>query len=252
MKGLSNLQFITMCVIVMACGIAIVGHESFKDGKDMAYDSIALAYRNAEEKENAENNKQTTEEPQEEAEVEDENVTEEDLEDDGSYTPSGSSSSGDYNAQGDTSRNVKKKTKKYNYVGWIKIPKISLYKGFLANRKNNVFCVDHDICSYSWEGNSPKAANSKLVIGAHNGARNNAYFRGIEAVKKGDNVYIEYKGKSYKYEMIQKYRKPKSKHSITVYNTPGKELYLFTCAKENHYAKNYLVMRFKYVSETDL
>ena len=251
MKGLSNLQFITICVIVMACGIAIVGHESFKDGKDMAYDSIALAYRNAAEKENAAKEENNTS-PEEEAVVEDENVTEKDLEDDGSYTPSGSSNTADYNAQGDTSRNISKKTKKYSYVGWIKIPKISLYKGFLANRKNNIFCVDHDICSYSWEGNSPKAANSKLVIGAHNGARNNAYFRGIEALKKGDKVYIEYKGKRYKYEMIQKYRKPKSKHSITVYNSPGKELYLFTCAKENHYTKNYLVMRFKYISEEDM
>lgn len=250
MKGLSNLQFITICVIVMACGIAIVGHESFKDGKDMAYDSIALAYRNAEEKAAKEEENNTS--PEKEAVEEDKNVSEEDLEDDGSYTPSGSSDSGNYNAQGDTSRDVSKKAKKYSYIGWIKIPKIGLYKGFLANRKNNIFCVDHDICSYSWEGNSPKAANSKLVIGAHNGARNNAYFRGIEAVKKGDKVYIEYKGKRYKYEMIQKYRKPKSKHSITVYNTPGKELYLFTCAKEHHYAKNYLVMRFKYISEEDM
>lgn len=245
-SGLSNLQFITLCIIVMICGFAIVNHDSFEDGKNMAYDSIALAYRNAEAKEEREN----TEDDQKEEQGEEE-VNEEDLEDDGSYTPSEGSNSGNYNSTGDTSSD-RKSSKRYKYVGWIKIPKMGLYKGFLANRKNNVYCVDHDICSYSWANNSPKKENSKLVIGAHNGSRSNAYFRGIEVLKKGDNVFIEYKGKSYKYEMIQKYRRPKSKHAITVYATPGKELYLFTCAKENHYAKNYLVMRFKFVSADDM
>ena len=68
MKGLSNLQFITMCIIVMVCGVAITGHESFKDGKDMAYDSIALAYRNAEieeQKKQEEKNKDANQNSQE-------------------------------------------------------------------------------------------------------------------------------------------------------------------------------------------
>ena len=247
MKGLSNLQFITMCIVVMVCGLAIIGHESFKDGKDMAYNSIALAYRNAELKEAKEkgeldNNEETPD-------------SDNQTEDDGSETPapSSSSASGDYDREGDTSRNINpNKAKKYKYIGWLKIPKMGLYQGFLANRKNNLYCVDHDICSYNWEGNSPKSANSKLVIGAHNGANNNAYFKGIEVLKKGDSVSIEYKGKSYKYELIDIYRNRKSKHSIKTYSDPGKELYLFTCAKEYHYSKNYLVMRFKIVSETDM
>lgn len=252
MKGLSNLQFITMCIVVMVCGLAIVGHESFKDGKDMAYDSIALAYRNAEEKAEQEKAKNGNNTESEQENVDNEKTEEDDYETDGSETPGDASASGDYSHQGDTSRNISKSAKKYNYIGWLKIPKMGLYKGFLANRKNNLYCVDHDICSYSWEGNSPKSANSKLVIGAHNGVNNNAYFRGIEVLKTGDHAYIEYKGKSYKYELIKKYRNSKSKHSIKTYSEPGKELYLFTCAKENHYTKNYLVMRFKIVSEEDM
>lgn len=250
-KGLSNLQFVTICIIIMFCGIAVLGRDAVADGKDMAYDSIALLYQKAEQEKQEEENKQTNSKLDDELENIDNN-SEESEENDGSDTPSSDSVSGNYNATGDTSRNVPKTKKKYKYVGWIKIPKMGLYKGFLANKKNNIFCVDHDICAYSWVGNSPKMANSKLVIGAHNGSRSNAYFKGMEVLKKKDNVYIEYKGVSYKYEVISRYRRPKSAHAITVYSTPGKELYLFTCAKENHYAKNYLVLRLKLVSEDDI
>ena len=51
MGGLSNLQFITICMVVMICGGAVLGHEAFEEGKDMAYEAIALAYRQAELKE---------------------------------------------------------------------------------------------------------------------------------------------------------------------------------------------------------
>lgn len=250
MKGLSNLQFVTICIVIMVCGIAVLAHDYIEDGKDMAYDSIALLYQRSEQEKNEKENKEKNSKLDEEQENIDNNSDSE--EDDGSNTPSNDSVSGNYEASGDTSRNVSKTKKKYSYVGWIKIPKMGLYKGFLANKKNNVFCVDHDICAYSWVGNSPKMANSKLVIGAHNGSRNNAYFRGLEVLKKKDNVFIEYKGVSYKYEVIKRYRRPKSNHAITVYSTPGKELYLFTCAKEQHYAKNYLVFRLKLVSEEDM
>ena len=36
-KGLTNLQFITICIIVALSGLAILYHESFKEGKDTAY-----------------------------------------------------------------------------------------------------------------------------------------------------------------------------------------------------------------------
>ncbi len=246
MKGLSNLQFVTICIVIMACGLAVLFHDYIEDGKDMAYDSIALLYQKAEQ-EKEEKNKNNSGLDDEKENID--NNEEESEENDGSYTPASDSVSDNYNAVGDPSRNVSTSKKKYKYVGWIRIPKMSLHKGFLANKKNNIFCVDHDICAYSWVGNSPKMENSKLVIGAHNGSRSNAYFKGMEVLKKKDNVYIEYKGVSYKYEVIKKYKRPKSAHAITVYSTPGKELYLFTCAKEQHYAKNYLVLRLKYVSE---
>ena len=253
-NGLSNLQFVTICIIIMFCGLAVLFRDSIEDGKDMAYDSIALMYQKAEQEKQEAENKNTQNNSKLDDEKENiDNNSEESEEYDGSDTPSNGSVSGDYNAIGDTSRNVSNTNKKkYVYAGWIKIPKMGLYKGFLANKKNNVFCVDHDVCAYSWVGNSPKMANSKLVIGAHNGSRNNAYFRGLEVLKKKDKVYIEYKGISYKYEVISKYKRPKSNHAITVYNTPGKELYLFTCAKEQHYAKNYLIYRLKLVSEDDM
>ena len=171
-SGLSNLQFITICMIVMICGAAVLGHESFKEGKDMAYDSIALAYREAEKDEETGEDSSDNEEI-----ISEESESEEG--DDGSNTP-GDNSSYNHDRVGDTSRNVSTKNKKYSYAGWIKIPKMGLYKGFLANRKNNLYCVDYNICAYNWEGNSPKAENSKLLIGAHNGVNNNAYFRGIE------------------------------------------------------------------------
>ena len=252
MNGLSNIQFVTICIIVMICGGAVLGHEAFEDGKNMAYDSIALAYRDKEMQENKKK-KADSEDNIRNKEVmnkdEDENSEEGD---DGSNTPGGSNETYNYDTVGDTSRNISSKKKKYSYAGWIKIPKMGLYKGFLANRKNNLYCVDYNICAYNWIGNSPKAENSKLLIGAHNGVNNNAFFRGIEVLKKGDLVYLEYNNVRYKYKMVEKYRSRKSKHSIKVGNETGKELYLFTCAKENHYSKNYLVMRFKLESEKNM
>lgn len=256
MKGLTNRQFITLSLIVMFCGLAVLGQDSFKTGKDMAYDNIALAYSQAEQTQNTSNPNNTNLDNNPNNLLEPNNDSSDDSGDaederyDGSETE-GDESSYSYNT-GDTSRNVSNSKRKFKYIGWIKIPKMGLYKGFLANKKNNLFCVDYNICAYNWEGNSPRHENSKLVIGAHNGVRNNAYFRGIEVLKKGDIVYIEYKGKSYKYKLIKKYKSKKSKGSIKINPGAGKSLYLFTCAKENHYMTNYLVMQFKLESESSL
>ena len=233
-NGLSNRQFITLSIIIMICGIAILANDSFKLERQEAYDRIEL---------------NQTEDP---SLVETEPVNTSNNATDSTSNTSGVVQGGVEESQSepieDTSGNVKQqKGVRYHYDGRLKIPRIGLNKGFVGvgKRGNN---VDYNVAVMHGSV-YPDKDNSHLVLAAHNGSGWNAFFTRIDKLKVGDIAYVEYNNTNYKYRLKQIYKDRKGDRSVNLKsNGSNKQLTLVTCARPD-YKKYYWVENFEIVGE---
>ena len=110
-NGLNDKQFITVALVIILCGIAILGHDYFMAKRAGVYNDMSILL--SQEPEVVERVNRSV-------------------------------------SVSDTSGKVKKINTTYNYVGRIKIPKINLNRGFLkyGQRGNNVWEVLHILLSY--------------------------------------------------------------------------------------------------------
>lgn len=245
-NGLSNKQFIIIALIIMLCGIAIFSHDYFIAKKNKAMENLIVNFEEDSDPEVVdivESNAIPTE-----TATLDNTISEQ--------TPVQTTSNNVTSVQGDTSgRTIKKSNKIFNYVGRIKIPTIGLNKGFVeapSNKKGIRGCVDQNVCSYSGSSNYPSSNPSHLILGAHSGNGWNAFFTRIDKLKKGSYAYIEYKGKRYKYKLVDSYKDGKGDWAIKFKNNgSSKQLSLFTCARPN-YNKYYLILNYKLVAEENI
>lgn len=217
--GLNNRQFVTITLIIILCGIAILGHDYFVSKRLSVYEKMSMTLS------------------QEPAYVDD------------NSEPATSSSDRKGDSSGDTSGRVKRLNIKYNYVGRLKIPRINLNKGFVkyGTSGNN---VDQNIAIM--KGSSyPDKEGSNFIIAGHNGSRWNAFFTNLDKLKKGDMAYVTYKGKQYRYKLVKRY-KDKQYDGVTLYrHGTDKQLTLITCSRPD-YRKYYLVLVFVITEEKDL
>ena len=224
-KGsLSNKQFITLAIIIVICGIAIIGHDYFLAKKLEVYsqmESLLLS------QEPAEVEKVETEDPKEEV------VEKKEPE-----------------SSGDTSGRVERVNITYDYVGRLKIPEINLNRGFVkyGQAGNN---VDQNIAIMS--GSSyPTSDNSNLIFAAHSGSGWNAYFTKLDRLSTGAKAYVTYEGKQYTYKLVKIYSDDKTDGRVSIYRySDKKQLTLITC-KRPDYRKYYLVLVFELINEQDI
>jgi len=218
--GLNNKQFVTIAIIIIICGFLIIGHDYFMAKRSKAYENMSILL--SQEPEIVE---QVNEESEETVSV----ITK---------------------SEGDTSGKVKKKNVSYNYVGRLKIPKISLNRGFVkyGQRGNN---VNQNIAVM--KGSSyPTSEDSHLILAAHSGSGWNAFFTKIDKLKVGDSAYITYAGKQYKYKLVKVYKDKKSDGQVTLYRHSSKKaLTLVTCSRPD-FKKYYLVLNFELVEEINI
>lgn len=211
---LNNKQFVTVALIIILCGIAIVGHDYFMAKKSNAYEKMSIML--SQEPEYVEEKP----EPKPEEPVTTNN--------------------------GDTSGRVKKKNVNYKYIGRLKIPSINLNRGFVAygTSGNN---VDQNIAIL--KGSTyPDDGYSNFIIAGHNGSRWNAFFTNIDKLSLGDKAYVTYKGKQYSYKLVKRY-KDRQGDGVTLYRHSGKkQLTLITCSRPD-YQTYYLVLIFELTEE---
>lgn len=215
-KGLSDKQFLIICIIIVLCGIGIVGRDYFLMKKNGVYENMSILLSD------------------------DPGLAEEENEEVSTVTTSG-----------DTSGKVKKKTNvTYNYVGRLKIPSINLNRGFLkyGQSGNN---VDQNVAVM--KGSTyPNDKYSHLILAAHNGSGWNAFFTKIDQLKLNSIAYITYGKKEYKYKLVKIGKDKQSDGSITLYrNSNKKHLTLVTC-KRPDYRTYYLVLTFELVEENNI
>jgi LPXTG-site transpeptidase (sortase) family protein len=225
-EGLSNKQFVVITLVIVMCGIAIIGHDYFLAKRAKAYEDMSIVL---------------SQEPEQVERVEGEPDT-------STIVTNNSSNNGNNTTTPrDPSGRVKKTTYTYNYAGRLKIPSISLNRGFVkyGTSGNNVNQNIAIMKGFQY----PNINGSNFIIAAHNGSGWNAFFTNIDKLKLGSMAYVTYNGKEYSYVLKKIYSDPKRDGKVTIHRINNKkQLTLITC-KRPDYVRYYLVLVFELTEE---
>lgn len=220
---LNTNQFVFVALIIVICGIAIIGHNYFLEKKSKVYEDMSILL---------------SQEPEVVEPVNDEPDTTRVV----SNTTNNQSTSAN-----DPSGKVKKSTVTYNYIGRLKIPAIKLNRGFVkyGTSGNN---VNQNIAIMKGS-KYPTAKDGNLIMAAHSGSGWNAFFTNLDKLRVGNMAYVTYNGTEYAYRLTKRYSDSKSDGSITIKRASyGRQLTLVTC-KRPDYKKYYLVLVFEFIKE---
>ncbi|MBQ6539154.1 MAG: sortase [Bacilli bacterium] len=135
------------------------------------------------------------------------------------------------------SMDKKKKPKKVEYkpidysiyLGVLRIPKISLKRGFFntTSKYNN---IQYNVTLIKGS-DMPNVKHGNLVLIAQSGDAWISYFANLYKLKVGDKAYIDYKGNTYKYTIKKIYTVPKNGYVSIIRNYKKTTLTLITCTK---------------------
>ena len=114
-----------------------------------------------------------------------------------------------------------------NYIAVIKIPKIGLEKG-LSSKGSYWNNVNRNIEILS-ESDMPDVEKGNVILAGHSGNSSISYFRKLNKLQNDDIVTITYKGKEYKYKMVNSYEIEKNGYAHIVRNAEKSTLTLITC-----------------------
>ena len=79
------------------------------------------------------------------------------------------------------------------------------------------------------ESDYPDKENSTVIIGAHSGVGEKAYFKDFDKLEIGDTVTLKYKDKDYVYKITNIKKDDKDGKISINYNEKGNRLILYTC-----------------------
>lgn len=138
--------------------------------------------------------------------------------------------------QGNENNNTTTMTKpviKDNYIGYLKIPKIELNRGFyginskLNDVSKNIYV--HPASTFPVRGNA-----NNLILASHSGSSSISYFKNLYKLELGDEAQINYKNTTYTYKVVNIYKEEKD-GTIAIYRNKEKStLTLITCTKNDN------------------
>lgn len=123
-----------------------------------------------------------------------------------------------------------------DYTAVIEIPKINLKRGVINSTKN--FNSVNYAISVDENSNYPNEMGN-FILYAHSGNSSIAYFKNLNKVDVGDEVYIYYEGVKYKYIIYDKYDIQKTGKANVIKSSTDNYLTLITC---NQNKKNYQIV----------
>lgn len=131
------------------------------------------------------------------------------------------------NEQETTKPTVKVET----YIGYIKIPKINLNRGFydINSKYNN---VDKNIYVHP-NSTYPNTKGNNLILASHSGTSSISYFKNLYKLELNDDIYINYNGKDYHYKIVNIYTVPKTGTVSLKINESISTVSLITCTKND-------------------
>lgn len=125
-----------------------------------------------------------------------------------------------------------KNTVRYNYIGYLEIPRIGLKRGFVdpSSKYNN---IQYNV-TISDKSNMPDVEYGNFILYAHSGDAYISFFAYLYKLKEGDYAYITYNGERYSYELVKIENLPKTGTlELNRPNKSTKELTLITCTKDS-------------------
>ena len=116
---------------------------------------------------------------------------------------------------------------KVNYIAVLKIPKIGLERG-LVDPNSYLNNVNYNL---EWlDGSSmPDEEKGNVIIAGHSGSSRISYFRKLDRLVLGDDIYIIYNGKTYNYKVVDIYDIDKTGTAEIVKEKNTTTLTLITC-----------------------
>lgn len=103
----------------------------------------------------------------------------------------------------------KTRTKKKSfYIAILKIPKINLERG-LVDPKSKYNDVKYNVQIIKGS-DMPSVEKGNLILAGHSGTARISYFRNLNKLQQGDDIYIYYQGKKYNYKVINIYEVDKT------------------------------------------
>lgn len=194
-----NLHFkITISVILIFLGIALIATNYVKEKRDAVFSSINLSF--LENKEEVGN-----------INIEEEEKVEENTE------VSSNNSSDDIVYE--------------YYLAKLEIPKIELSRGFYDKSSSlNRLSINIKMLN---ESDYPDKVNGNVILAAHSGNYYNSYFGNLWKLELGDLAYIYYKDVKYTYKITNIYTDAKDGDVIVKRNPNKSTLTLITCTKDD-------------------
>ena len=124
-----------------------------------------------------------------------------------------------------------------NYIAVLRIPKINLVKGLYRKDyyKNN---VEYNVTIHE-ASDSPEVDKGNVIIMAHSGTGNIAFFKDVYKLVIGDSAILEYNGKKYTYKVVNTYDVPKTGKVEIKRNYDKNVMTLITC---RHGTNNQIVV----------
>ena len=200
-----NLHFkITISVILIFLGIALVATNYVKEKRDEIFSSVNLGF--LENKEEGKNINVDT--------AEDESIISEEVEEN-AYSSTSSNDNVDYEY----------------YLAKLEIPKIGFSRGFYDKTSSlNKLSINVKMLN---ESDYPDTDNGNIILAGHSGNYYNSYFGNLWKLGLGDLAYIYYGDKKYTYEITNVYTDAKD-GAVSVKRNPNKNtLTLITCTKDD-------------------
>ena len=119
---------------------------------------------------------------------------------------------------------INKKQLTNDYIAILEIPKIKLKQGLVSpnSKENNVNKHVTILGSYM-------PSDNFFILAAHSGNSKVSYFKKLNQLTKGDNIYIYYNDTKYKYKVIKHYQKKKNGKLDIGSSFKDKILVLTTC-----------------------
>lgn len=126
------------------------------------------------------------------------------------------------------------------YLGVLEIPRISLKRGFYnTNSKYNDIQYNVTLVRGS---QMPDVNNGNLILMAHSGDAYISFFAYLYKLQIGDNAYVTYQGKKYKYQLVNIYNVDKNGSVTIVRNYNKTTLTLITCTKDDDFHQTVYIL----------
>lgn len=124
-----------------------------------------------------------------------------------------------------------------DYIAVLRIPKINLKKGLYRKDyyKNN---VEYNVTIHE-ASDSPEVDKGNVIIMAHSGTGNIAFFKDVYKLVIGDSAILEYNGRKYTYKVVNTYDVPKTGKVEIKRNYDKNVMTLITC---RHGTNNQIVV----------